>query len=351
MSEYKYENREIEIDRQKVQPAIDEALSNGRLISKINITEDVWLQTRAVLGIGASEVSMPLNCSKYVTPYQFWKNKVSQTIEVANNKNFEWGHLLEPLISSLYEKRTGLKLDEDPFIRLHHKYDCLFANLDRIVVKDGIIIGIVEIKSTVRREFKRWQKEESDDCIEGIPLTYYMQVQQQLDVLKDFPNVSETLWCDLAIGIIDEKELETKRFHLDNEYAEKQSSTASAWWNAFVVPNVAPPMTSIEYSFAEPIQESFIEATGDIAETYSNLKSKKAILKSLEKEIDAEENKIKEFIGDKENLVLINTVIATWKMQSRTSIDSKKLKSELPDISEKYSKTSNFRILRLKEIQ
>jgi len=39
---------------------------------------------------------------------------------------------------------------------------------------------------------------------------------------------------------------------------------------------------------------------------------------------------------------------ATWKSQSRSSIDSKKLKNELPDIASQYMNTTSFRKFSIK---
>jgi predicted phage-related endonuclease len=41
-------------------------------------------------------------------------------------------------------------------------------------------------------------------------------------------------------------------------------------------------------------------------------------------------------------------VIATWKNQDDTRVDQKLLKEDAPDIYEKYSRTKEIRVLRLK---
>ena len=62
--------------------------------------------------------------------------------------------------------------------------------------------------------------------------------------------------------------------------------------------------------------------------------------KTIEQEIQAEMKDCEVAkIGDRK---------ATWKSQSRSSIDSKKLKSELPDLAAQYMKTSNFRKFSIK---
>jgi predicted phage-related endonuclease len=56
-----------------------------------------------------------------------------------------------------------------------------------------------------------------------------------------------------------------------------------------------------------------------------------------------------EQMGDAEEAELNGTVRVTWKAQSRSSLDSKALKEAHPDLAEQYTKTSSFRVLRIKE--
>ena len=65
--------------------------------------------------------------------------------------------------------------------------------------------------------------------------------------------------------------------------------------------------------------------------------------------MQVKERLIKE-IKDYEVLIYNGEPIVTYKQQSRTSIDSKKLKTEEPDTFEKFKNVSTFRVLRPKKI-
>ena len=41
----------------------------------------------------------------------------------------------------------------------------------------------------------------------------------------------------------------------------------------------------------------------------------------------------------------------SWKTQSKMSIDTKRLKAELPDVYAKYAKASDYRVFRTKQIK
>ena len=332
----------VPLDRAKLEPIVKLALENGRMISTEGMEKVIWLGLRVVLGLGGSDVSPALGISKYKTAYQLWLEKVADEIESFENKFTIWGNLLEEPLSQEYMRQTRNVIVEDKKIRIHPEHNNLFVNLDRIVMQDGIPVGIVEIKSTVNRVFKSWQKDD-DYCVDGIPLYFYCQIQHEL-------SVSGLPWCDLVIGIIDEREIVIKRIERDEEYIQKQNKALVMWWNAYVLTNEAPPKTAAEWSFEDPMSESLIEASGEIAEIYANLKGKKDTSKALKKEIDDDQDKIKEFMGDKENLVLSDKIICSWKMQKRTAIDSKKLKAERPELFDEFSKTSSSRVFRVKEI-
>ncbi len=332
----------IPLDRAKLEPIVKLALENGRMISTEGMEKAIWLGLRVILGLGGSDVAVALGISKYKTSYQLWQEKVADEIESFENKFTIWGNLLEEPLAQEYMRQTGNMVVEDKKIRIHPDYDCLFVNLDRVVLQDGIAVGIVEIKSTVNRVFKSWQKDD-DNCVDGIPLYFYCQVQHEL-------SVSGLPWCDLVIGIIDERELVIIRIERDEEYIQKQNLALVGFWNAYVMTNEAPPKTAAEWSFEDPMSESMIEANGEIAELYANLKGKKDTSKALKKEIDDDQDKIKEFMGDIENLVLIDKIICSWKMQKRTTVDSKKLKADEPEIYTKFSKTSSSRVFIVKEI-
>lgn len=72
--------------------------------------------------------------------------------------------------------------------------------------------------------------------------------------------------------------------------------------------------------------------------------------KAIESQIKEIEDRIKLEIKENEGVQVGNTIF-TWTPQARESVDTKKLKSELPDIYEKYCKISNYRVLRMKNLK
>lgn len=331
----------IQIDYVKCKEIIDSALQSDRKIDVSDMPKELWLQTRNVVGIGASDTSIVLGLNRYKTAFQLWKEKVSDEIEPIDNNYIRWGNLLEPPIIEEYERMTQTKTRKDTYMRIHPEFNCLYANLDGVIYSDDKLIGAAECKSTVSSVYKSW-KENADECPQGIPLEHYCQVMHQ------FACVPELEWIDIAVLILDRREVEIKRIFPDKEYIQKQTQTLVAWYNAYVVPQVAPPMTAFEFAYSEPVLGSMIEADAKIADLVSKLKEKKALEKSIGKEVEDIENSIKEFIGESENLTYAGDILATWKQQQREIVKSKDLKAEQPDVYKKYSDITKFRVLRLK---
>ena len=68
---------------------------------------------------------------------------------------------------------------------------------------------------------------------------------------------------------------------------------------------------------------------------------------AVAEEIKATEAAIMRALGDAEIGLLAGKKVVTWKPQSRTTIDSKALKAEMPEVAKRFSKTSSSRVLRI----
>ena len=86
---------------------------------------------------------------------------------------------------------------------------------------------------------------------------------------------------------------------------------------------------------------------------WQSLKAIKEQIKGLQLREQELTDKICKAIGDKEGIATEGAdgrreVLATFKSQTSSRIDSARLKKEHPDIYEEYAKTSSTRVFRLK---
>lgn len=127
--------------------------------------------------IGASDVPAIMGVSPYGSAYDVWLAK-KQGIVPPQNEAMGMGHLLEPVVAELYQRRF-------PEVRLemrgtipHPKFDWLRATIDRMAITaQGE--HPVEIKTTSAYLGENWGEEYSD----LMPDHVLVQVQTQLMVL------------------------------------------------------------------------------------------------------------------------------------------------------------------------
>jgi hypothetical protein len=111
---------------------------------------------------------------------------------------------------------------------------------------------------------------------------------------------------------------------------------------------VAPELEASEISLLDPAEGSFIEADEETVNLVSMLKEAKVELKNAEKKKDLLQDSVIKKIGDKESLTSGGSVLATFKQQSRTTLQTDLIKQQEPEIFDRFGKTTTFRMLRIK---
>lgn len=299
----------LEERKARLQPLIDAALKSGRMISTVGMSLEDWLVLRALLGLGGSDVSTAFGINEYKTSYELWKEKLVEEVESKDNDIMLFGRVIEDPIAQIYTIKTGRQVIEDFNVRIHPKHDCLFVNLDRIIVDngDGKGPGVLECKSTQYNVYKTWVDETGT---QSIPLNYYCQVQHEL-------SVTGFQWAVLAVLLTDRRQVKIIPIERDEEYIQKQNLALVAWYNGYVKAVIPPERTAADYSFVDPIAGSTKEADEEILAVIDELKEKQETEKNLKKELDDLKDKVKEFAGDDEAITRGGEIIATYKTVSK----------------------------------
>lgn len=327
------------------------ALLADRIIDLKGLSIEEWLILRSIAGIGASEIATALGKNPPYfkgTPLSVWKEKVSHVIQRFDNPTMRIGRNVEEAIVLEYEYLTGrkvLRVKDKMF--LHTEHDFLFTDLDGLITPaGGEGWGILECKSTVSYVYETWQTK--------LPTYYFRQAMGELSVMMNHPFFNESghkcEYVDFAVLILDQRKVEILRINKDGSFIEQQNADLKQFYQ-LVIDNIPPEPSVSELAVVEPMEGSYIEAT---EETYKNLSEIIGLnkqIKVLEEKKDELTEEVKKEFGENESMLYMGEVIATWKAQNKTTIDSKKLKSEMPDIAEKYSKTSTSRIFRPKELK
>lgn len=133
-----------------------------------------WYEAR-LTAIGASEIAIAAGLSEWQTPLELYSRKRGKLPPIEDTDAMRLGRLLEPVVKSEWEHRTGLKLiDREPPMLRHDKYETIIATPDGIVSPTEIM----EAKTANWRMAHKWGDQETDD----IPIEYLCQTQTQLAV-------------------------------------------------------------------------------------------------------------------------------------------------------------------------
>lgn len=295
-----------------------------------------WLKERQC-GIGGSDVGAILGVNKWKTPFQIYLEKTQEIKEVEESSEAAyWGTELEDMVAREFSKRTGKKVRRDTKHFVSKKYPFMVANIDRRVVGEK---AILECKTVNQFGAKEWEGEE-------VPASYLVQVQHYIYVTD-----VEKAYIACLIG---GQKFIWKEIKRDDELIEIIIKAEKDFWKLVEVKT--PPALDGSSAAEKYLRERFANVQGgtkvalgvkykEKIEKYLSLKKQ---IKELEQETRTLENSLKLEIGDNEAGYIDNFLI-NWKSYSKTSIDSKKLKEEQPEIYNKYSKKSKYRKFEIKE--
>ena len=342
--------REIEATEQQIKKLgllYKKAAKGNKVIDISGLSLEEWLILRS-FGIGASEHSTALGKNPFPnsTPLGLWKEKSSHLIKIRDNSRMRIGRNVEEAIVLEYEAITGMKVQrvKDKMF-IHPEYDHIFTNLDGIIPPvSGDPYGNLECKSTTSYVYDTW--------LLKLPSYYFRQAMAEISVLDRHPfiNGEEVGFTDFATLILDKRTLEILRINKDGEFIKQQTFEINKFWNDYVVANIPPDMSVMEYAVEEPMIDSYITANDDIyLKLQESIKIGKEI-KALEEKKSELTDEVKLAIGDNESLLYNGEIVATWKAQHRSTVDSKKLKTKYPEIAEECEKKSVVRVFRPKEI-
>lgn len=284
--------------------------------------------------IGGSDIAAIAGLNPYRSPLAVYINKRGEVEDQPDNERMLWGRKLEDVVARHFAEVNEVKVQRVNRMLVHPKYPMFGANLDRLVVKPR---SVLEVKTGSAHGKQAWAEE-------TIPPYYELQLRWYLMVtgLKEG-------WVAALLG---GQEYIERHITRDKEIEDYLIQIALEFWK--MVEDGTPPepvaqdtdLIKAMHPKAQPI--SIIlpdESKALLARRYQL----KLMADDYNQQLQEVDNKLLSQIGEAEVAYLDDKVAATWKMQTRTSVDSKRLKAELPEVYEKYLKTSSYRTLRVKE--
>lgn len=295
-----------------------------------------WLKERQC-GIGGSDVGAILGVNKYKTPFEVYLEKTEPITEVGEqSESAYWGDQFEEVVAKEFEKRTGKKVRRDRKHYKHKEYSFMVANIDRKVVGEN---AILECKTANQYLANEWQDDE-------VPASYLLQVQHYL-----FVTGAEVGYIAVLIG---GQKFVWKEVQKDEELIEVIIEAEKEFWK--MVQDKTPPALDGSSAAEKYLKERYKEAEEDKSielgfeykdkiKTYLDMKVQ---LKNFETQVKELENQIKFEIGNAE-YAHVPGYSLSWKNISSNRIDTKKLKSDYPEVYEKVVKENLSRKFNIKE--
>lgn len=312
---------------------------------RITDTDDgpVWLAERRK-GLGGSDAVVLMGAGQYEdeTPYFVWLKKV-EGYDIPTTPVMERGHALEPIAADMYAKDSGHTLIETG-MWAHPDHPMILGSPDRIVVDDdGNWIGGWEGKTTNSRVASKWGPE----C----PARFEWQVRHYMAILG-LP------WFDVTALVVDTWEVYHWRVERDMGKERALIAACTEFWRTYIEPGIPPEVderitpAEISYRWAEPTEGVLdLDSLSAEGQRVSALLAERSELQQAAKQardrLKEIDDALKVTAGEHEEVAVDGARAYTWRSQTRTTVDTKRLREDLPEVAEQYQRSTTFRVLNV----
>lgn len=294
-----------------------------------------WLKLRNS-GIGGSDAAVAVGLSRWKSQFQLWLEKTGQVEpeDLSDNEYIYWGTVLEQVVADRFCEVTGKKVRRQGMMQ-NIKDPWMLANVDRMVVGEN---AGLECKTANGFAAKEWEDDK-------IPDAYYCQCQHYMMA------TGCSKWyiaCLIGGNHFVWKEIERN----EADIAAMYQAEAEFWEH--VEQLTMPPVDGSD-SCAAALKDKFqggqmdpVDLPEESVKLIELIDSFKEEKKAVENNLKETENKLCLLLGDNE-IAYAGERKITWKFQNgRITVDSKRLKTEMPDVYSQYSKVGKpTRVLRI----
>lgn len=311
-------------------------MQNEKIVRVPDITREEWLAFRRT-GIGGSDAACVMGLNPWRSRLELYADKKGMVPDKEDTEAMRIGRDLEEYVAKRFTEATGKKVRRNNFMYRSAANPFMIADIDREV--DGESAGL-ECKTT-----RNWER--NDYEAGNIPLIYYVQCVHYMAVR----NYDRMYLAVLVLG---------KGFYwftIERNAEEEAALIAQerAFWE--LVQNNTPPegdgTESAETAcntICGLVNEEKTEPVNlcEFDDDFRSLDLLTAEAKYLDQKINAIKERIKLKMGDAPAGWSANYSIS-YKSQSRTTVDSKKLQKDFPQAYAACTKQSTTRIFKYKE--
>jgi putative phage-type endonuclease len=306
------------------------------LATTIGLDRNVWLNIRRQ-GVGGSDAAAILGLNPYQSAFGLYMDKLGLAPETEETEAMWLGTQLEPIIAERFERETGMTVQRRNVVYQHADHPWMLANIDRWIV--GRKAGL-EIKTT--NMLNRTRFDDGD-----VPPYYYIQCMHYMAV------TDADEWY-LAIAVLNRS---FHIFHVERNESEIEALIAAEkdfWENNVLKQDPPPPDGSA--AAGELVKALFPRERGNAVLTplfgsedkLERIQALEEQIKGLEKESDALKQAIQLELGKADGGKASGYTV-WWRTQTRTSVDTKRLQKEQPEIYRQYEKSTEYRKFEIRK--
>ena len=300
-----------------------------RLVDTRTLDRHQWLSVRQG-GIGSSDAAAAVGLCPYKSQLELWMEKTGRTPAedtppVMDDPRY-WGTLLEPYVAVAYSQQTGRKVRKVNAVLQHPTFPYMLANIDREVVGCPDV-QILECKTAGEWGSKLWR--------DGVPEYVQLQVQHQLAVTNQRA-------ADVAVLLCGQR-LEIHRIERDEEVIARLMVLEARFWQ-YVTTDIAPPADGSESS-GHALRQlypgggntlDFCENRA-LSDTFAELVALKDDLEIRAKDAERLKQTLQQAMGDAARAVFATGEVTFKRAQDGTSLDTKRLAHDHPDLVARYT--------------
>lgn len=306
-----------------------------KLAKASEISREEWLNYRRN-GIGGSEAAIVVGLNRFGSPLQLWASKMGIGTEPEETEVMRQGTDFEEYVARRWMEATGKKVRRRNYIFRNTDYPHSIADIDREIIGEN---AGLECKTTSVYNKSDFESGE-------IPPTYYVQCQHYMAVMG-----YDRMY--LAVLVL------SKAFYhfcieRDNEEIAALMKKEGDWWEEFISGDSVPEPDGSDGDDAL-IRDRFPDSDGGEVflgmrtQDFEELSELDRQIKELTIRRDACKQAIMQDMGDASTASALNGWTATWKQQLTTRFDSKALKTDHPELYQKYARVSDTRVFRYKK--
>lgn len=322
------------------------------------LNKDPLFFIKRSMTVGGSDIGTLLGLNRYQSVIDLFAHKTMRVAPNAGSFDTRLGTYTEPFIyGELPHVLKGAKLlGPTDRVDVHHAWRTAQIDNTAYIPQWDTVVNI-ECKKF--QPSKEWGKgsiitDAGEIAVNGeddlVPTSYYAQCiwGQAVGLCenKDNPRITLLLaWAPFEHNI----RIYVIRF--DRELALSMLRVADAFVFNNLIPDVYPPRSVSEEVEAmkditpKPNKENVWNEGAELKAERTSLIEQRD---SIQERIDQIDDEIKLHCGDFEAVYDANNCcIATWKKSKRTTLDTKKLKSEKPEVYQEYTRTVETRTFRV----